>query len=85
MRVLPSFSTITAGLSSTAYLSSRIFGGGAIGTALIEAATNEARRRGLSLLTVVANPTAEAFYLSCGFAVEGPAETRFGPAMRMSR
>jgi GNAT superfamily N-acetyltransferase len=56
-----------------------------VGSALIEAATHEARRRGLSLLTVVANPAAEAFYSSCGFTIEGAAETRFGSALRMSR
>jgi GNAT superfamily N-acetyltransferase len=56
-----------------------------IGSAMVEAATHEARRKGLSLLTVVAGPTAKDFYLSCGFSVEGPAETRFGPAIRMSR
>jgi GNAT superfamily N-acetyltransferase len=56
-----------------------------IGSALIEEAVHHARRRGLSLLTVVASPTAERFYESCGFAVEGEAETRFGPALRMSR
>lgn len=56
-----------------------------IGTALVEAATHEARRRGLSLVTVVASPAARAFYERCGFAVEDVAETRFGPALRMSR
>jgi len=56
-----------------------------IGSALVEAATHEARRRGLSLVTVVASPSAEGFYVRCGFALEGAAETRFGPALRMSR
>lgn len=56
-----------------------------IGAALIEASVHEARRRGLSLVTVVANPAARAFYEKCGFRVEGEAETRFGPAIRMSR
>jgi GNAT superfamily N-acetyltransferase len=56
-----------------------------IGAALIEAAVHEARRRGLSLVTVVANPAARAFYEKCGFRVEGEADTRFGPAIRMSR
>ena len=55
-----------------------------IGEALVEAATHQARRRGLSL-TVVASPSARIFYESCGFAVEGEAQTRFGPALRMSR
>jgi GNAT superfamily N-acetyltransferase len=56
-----------------------------IGTALIEAAVHEARRRGLSLVTVIAEPSAKAFYENCGFRVEGEADTRFGPAIRMSR
>ena len=56
-----------------------------VGKALIEAATHEARRRGLSLLTVVANPAAREFYERCGFIIEGETETRFGPALWMSR
>ena len=55
-----------------------------IGSALVEAATHDARRRGLSL-SVTAGPNARAFYENCGFAVEGEAQTRFGPALRMSR
>jgi GNAT superfamily N-acetyltransferase len=57
---------------------------GGIGAALVEEATHEARRRGLALM-VVANPQALDFYRRCGFSVEGSAETRFGPAIRMSR
>ena len=56
-----------------------------IGAALVEAAVHEARRKGLTLVTVVANPAARRFYERCGFAVEGETETRFGPALRMSR
>jgi GNAT superfamily N-acetyltransferase len=56
-----------------------------IGSALVDAAVAAARHRGLSLLTVVASPAAEAFYVHCGFVVEGVADTRFGPALRMSR
>ena len=56
-----------------------------IGAALVEAAVYEARRQGLSLVTVVAEPGALEFYEKCGFRVEGEAETRFGPAIRMSR
>jgi len=55
-----------------------------IGAALVEAAAHEARRRGYTL-TVTANPGARRFYENCGFMFEGDAETRFGPALRMSR
>jgi GNAT superfamily N-acetyltransferase len=56
-----------------------------IGTALVNEAVHLARDRGLSLITVVANPAAQGFYERCGFRVEGEAQTRFGPALRMSR
>ena len=55
-----------------------------IGAALIDVAVHEARRQGLSM-TVIANPSAREFYEKCGFTVEGEAQTRFGPALRMSR
>ena len=55
-----------------------------IGTALVNEAAHEARRNGLSL-AVTAGPSAREFYESCGFSVEGEAQTRFGPALRMSR
>ena len=55
-----------------------------VGAALVDAATHVARRKGLAL-TVIANPHALAFYRRCGFSVEGEAQTRFGPALRMSR
>ena len=55
-----------------------------IGTALVEEAAHEARRRGMTL-SVRANPGACEFYERCGFSVEGEAQTRFGPALRMSR
>ena len=55
-----------------------------VGAALVRAATHEARRMGLAL-TVVANPGARGFYEKCGFSAEGEVETRFGPALRMSR
>lgn len=55
-----------------------------VGAALVEAATLLARRRGLSL-SVIANPGAREFYERCGFSVEGETQTRFGPALRMSR
>jgi GNAT superfamily N-acetyltransferase len=55
-----------------------------IGSALVEEATHEARRRGFTL-SVTASSGARGFYERCGFALEGKAETRFGPALRMSR
>jgi GNAT superfamily N-acetyltransferase len=55
-----------------------------IGTALVDAATHEARCKGLAL-TVVASPAARSFYEQCGFSLEGDAQTRFGPALRMSK
>ena len=55
-----------------------------IGAALVDAATHQARRKGLAL-TVIANPNARDFYESCGFSLEGETQTRFGPALRMSR
>lgn len=55
-----------------------------VGAALVDVGVHEARRQGLSM-TVIANPSAREFYEKCGFTVEGEAETRFGPALRMSR
>ena len=55
-----------------------------IGAALVDVAVHEARRQGLAMM-VIANPSAREFYEKCGFAVEGEAQTRFGPALRMSR
>ena len=55
-----------------------------VGSLLVEYAVHEARRAGFSL-TVTAAPAAREFYERCGFSVESDAETRFGPALRMSR
>ena len=55
-----------------------------VGAVLVDAAVHEARRRGLALM-VVANRAALGFYERCGFTLEGEAQTRFGPALRMSR
>ena len=55
-----------------------------IGAALVDVAVHEARRQGLSMM-VIANPSAREFYENCGFTLEGEAQTRFGPALRMSR
>jgi GNAT superfamily N-acetyltransferase len=56
-----------------------------IGSALVDAAVHHARRRGLTMIAVVANPAARSFYEKCGFSVEGEVQTRFGSALRMSR
>ena len=58
--------------------------GHGIGRALVNAATHEARKRGLAL-KVIANPSARRFYESCGFTIEGEEQTRFGPALRMTK
>lgn len=55
-----------------------------IGSVLVEAAVHAARRNGMTL-SVTAAPEARAFYESCGFIAEGTAQTRFGPALRLSR
>ena len=55
-----------------------------VGTALVNEAVHRARRLGLAL-SVIAGADARQFYESCGFSVEGEAQTRFGPALRMTR
>ena len=55
-----------------------------VGKALVDEVTHLARLRGLAV-TVIAGPVARSFYERCGFSVEGEAQTRFGPAFRMSR
>lgn len=60
------------------------FWGRGVGKTLVQLAAHEALKEGLSL-TVVAAPGARGFYEKCGFTVEGDTETRFGPALIMSR
>lgn len=55
-----------------------------VGRALVDEATHEARRNGHALV-VIANHAARGFNERCGFMLEGGAQTRFGPALRMSR
>ena len=55
-----------------------------IGRRLVEDATRVARERGATRIDVVANPQAVAFYEAVGFTYVGDAQTRFGPAPRMS-
>lgn len=58
--------------------------GRGVGRALVDVAVHVARCEGLSL-TVVAAPGAREFYEKCGFAYESETQTRFGPALIMSR
>ena len=55
-----------------------------VGSALVDEAAHRARQLGLTL-AVTAGVEASGFYERCGFSLEGDAETRFGPALRMSR
>jgi GNAT superfamily N-acetyltransferase len=80
---LAAFAALVGGELDGLFVEPDLWGGG-IGRALIDAATHEARRKGLAL-TVIANPTARGFYESCGFTLEGDTPTRFGPGLRMSR
>ena len=77
------FAAVVGGELDGLFVEPDLWGGG-IGRALVDAATHEARQRGLSL-TVIANPRAKGFYESCGFSVEGEEQTRFGPGLRMSK
>jgi GNAT superfamily N-acetyltransferase len=77
------FAAVVGGELDGLFVEPDLWGRG-IGRALIDAATHEARDRGLAL-TVIANPSARRFYESCGFSLEGDAQTRFGPALRMSK
>jgi GNAT superfamily N-acetyltransferase len=77
------FAAVVGGELDGLFVEPDLWGAG-IGRALVDAATHEARQRGLAL-TVIANPRAKGFYESCGFSVEGEEQTRFGPALRMSK
>lgn len=77
------FAAVVGGELDGLFVEPDLWGSG-IGRILVEAAVHEARQRGLSL-TVIASPRARAFYETCGFSVEGDEQTRFGPALRMSR
>jgi GNAT superfamily N-acetyltransferase len=77
------FAAVVAGELDGLFVEPDLWGGG-IGRALVNAATLEARRRGLTL-KVIANPRARRFYEHCGFSVEGEVQTRFGPALRMTK
>jgi GNAT superfamily N-acetyltransferase len=82
-KVIVGFAAVVGGELDGLFVEPDLWGRG-IGRELIDAATHEARNRGLAL-TVIANPSVRRFYESCGFSVEGEAQTRFGPALRMSK
>jgi N-acetylglutamate synthase-like GNAT family acetyltransferase len=54
------------------------------GRRLVQDAERIARERGATRIDVVANPQSIAFYEAVGFTRVGAAQTRFGPAPRMS-
>lgn len=77
------FAAVVAGELDGLFVEPDLWGLG-IGKKLADAATHRARQKGLAL-RVTANPRARTFYERCGFRVEGEVQTRFGPALRMSR
>ena len=77
------FAAVVGGELDGLFVEPDLWGRG-IGRALVDVATHQARRKGLTL-TVVANPRARGFYESCGFSVEGEEQTCFGPALRMTK
>ena len=77
------FAAVVGGELDGLFVEPDLWGHG-VGRALVDAATHEARNRGLAL-KVIANPRARRFYEHCGFSVEGEAQTRFGPALRMTK
>ena len=77
------FAALVAGELDGLFVEPDLLGLG-IGKALVDAATHEARRKGFTL-SVIANPRARGFYERCGFSVEGEEQTRFGPALRMTK
>jgi len=77
------FAAVVGGELDGLFVEPDLWGRG-IGRALADAATHEARNRGLAL-SVIANPRARLFYEICGFSVEGEVETRFGPALKMTK
>ena len=55
------------------------------GRRLIEHAAKAARSGGSKGLHVIGNTHAKEFYLSCGFEILGPFETRFGSGLLMRK
>lgn len=77
------FAAVVGGELDGLFVEPDLWGRG-VGRALADAAAHEARKRGLAL-KVIANPRARRFYEHCGFSVEAEVQTRFGPALRMTR
>jgi GNAT superfamily N-acetyltransferase len=77
------FAAVVGGELDGLFVEPDLWGHG-VGRTLANAAVHEARQRGLTL-KVVANPRARRFYEHCGFTVEGEVQTRFGPALRMTK
>jgi GNAT superfamily N-acetyltransferase len=77
------FAAVVGGELDGLFVEPDLWGQG-IGRALVDAATHEARRKGLAL-KVIANPRARRFYEHCGFALESEVQTRFGPALKMTK
>jgi GNAT superfamily N-acetyltransferase len=77
------FAAVVGGELAVLFVAPDLWGHGS-GRALADAATQEARRKGFTL-SVIANPRARRFYEHCGFAVEDEVQTRFGPALRMTK
>jgi len=80
---LVGFAAVVGGELDGLFVEPDLWGGG-IGRVLVDAATHEARKRGLAL-KVIANPRARRFYEICGFSFEGEERTRFGPGLRMTK
>ena len=55
-----------------------------IGQALVAHCAANTREKGVIVLSVLGNPHAEAFYVSCGFKTEGTEKTPFGVGLRMN-
>lgn len=77
------FAAVVGGELDGLFVEPHLWGLG-VGKALVNAATHEARKRGLALKVIV-SPSGREFYESCGFSVEAEAETRLGSALRMTR
>jgi len=77
------FAAVVGGELDGLFVEPDLWGRG-IGRRLVDAATHEARKRGLAL-TLIANPRARRFYEHCGFSLEAEVQTRFGPALKMTK